>query len=135
MIFIGVGVVVILATVAWGILTYQFINQAAIAQGEVIKLNSGGSHPEIKFMTRDGKEIEYPQGTGNKYYGSAQELAELKLIRAFQTQINSRTKMYATKYSGEQAADPLIQGELRQLSGRQAKLQDMVHKIATGANQ
>jgi hypothetical protein len=61
-------------------------------------------------------------------------LAELKLIRAFQTQVNSRTKMYATKYTGEQASDPIIQGELRQLSQRQAKLQDMVHKIATGAN-
>ena len=61
-------------------------------------------------------------------------LAELKLIRAFQTQVNSRTKMYATKYTGEQAADPIIQNELRQLSQRQAKLQDMVHKIATGAN-
>ncbi|QEL14027.1 hypothetical protein [Limnoglobus roseus] len=62
------------------------------------------------------------------------QLAELKLIRAFQTQVNSRTKMYATKYTGEQASDPIVQNELRQLSQRQAKLQDMIQKMATGAN-
>ena len=62
------------------------------------------------------------------------QLAELKLIRAFQTQVNSRTKMHATRYTGEQASDPIIQNELRQLSQRQAKLQDMIQKMATGAN-
>jgi hypothetical protein len=61
MIFIGVGVLVILAALVWAVSTYQFINQAATAQGEVIKLNSGGSHPEIKFTLPDGQEIEYPQ--------------------------------------------------------------------------
>ncbi len=62
------------------------------------------------------------------------QLAELKLIRAFQTQVNSRTKMYATKYTGEQASDAIIQNELRQISQRQAKLQDMIQKMVTGAN-
>lgn len=62
-------------------------------------------------------------------------LAELRLIRAFQMQVNSRTLMYGKKYQGEQASDAIIQMELRQISLRQAKLQDMVQKIATGANQ
>lgn len=62
MLFIGIGVIVILATLAWGLLTYQFINQAATTEGEIIKLNAGGSHPEIKFTTQEGKEIDYPQG-------------------------------------------------------------------------
>ena len=62
-------------------------------------------------------------------------LAELRLIRAFQIQVNSRTLMYGKKYQGEQASDAIIQTELRQISLRQAKLQDMVQKIATGANQ
>jgi hypothetical protein len=61
MLFIGLGIVVILFVLVWGWLNYQFINQANSAQGEVIKLNSGGSHPEIKFITKDGREIEYPQ--------------------------------------------------------------------------
>jgi hypothetical protein len=62
-------------------------------------------------------------------------LAELKLIKSLQLQVNSRTRMYAGKYKGEQTADPLIQAELQQLSQRQAKLEEMVNKIATGGNQ
>ena len=62
-------------------------------------------------------------------------LAELKLIKALQTQVNSRTTMYGKKVDGEQTADPIIQNELKQLASRQAKLQDMIQKIATQANQ
>jgi FKBP-type peptidyl-prolyl cis-trans isomerase (trigger factor) len=62
-------------------------------------------------------------------------LAELRLIRAMQVQVNQRTVLYGKKYDGEQTSDPIIQAELRQLSQRQVKLQDMIHKIATQANQ
>jgi hypothetical protein len=62
-------------------------------------------------------------------------LNELKLIKAQQEQVNSRTIMYNKKDPGEQAKDPLVQAELKQLSERQKKLQDMLHKIATQANQ
>ena len=62
-------------------------------------------------------------------------LQELKLIRALQVQVNSRTKMNANKYKGEQAGEAIIQAELKQLSTRQAKLQDMLQKISSGANQ
>lgn len=95
----------------------------------------------IASLKKAQQDIQNQQGQpkppGDNKPGPKQlidQLAELKLIRAFQTQVNGRTKMYATKYTGEQAADPIVQGELRQLSQRQAKLQDMVHKIATGAN-
>jgi len=60
-------------------------------------------------------------------------IAELKLIRSMQVQVNKRTEMHGKK--ADQVADPLIQGEIRQLSTRQAKLQDMLEKIAAGANQ
>ncbi len=63
------------------------------------------------------------------------QLAELKLIKALQTQINSRTTMYGKKSTGEQAEDVLIQNELKQLAQRQTKLQDMIQKIHTQANQ
>jgi hypothetical protein len=62
-------------------------------------------------------------------------LAELRLIRAMQVQVNQRTVLHGKKYDGEQASDAIIQAELRQLSQRQVKLQDMIHKIATQANQ
>ena len=62
-------------------------------------------------------------------------LNELKLIRSLQEQVNKRTISYSKQDAGEQAKDPLIQGELKQLSDRQRVLQEMLHKIATEANQ
>jgi hypothetical protein len=62
-------------------------------------------------------------------------LAELKLIRSLQVQVNNRTKMYGDKDKSEQSKDDLVQKELRQLSIRQAKLQEMVDKLDKGENE
>ena len=62
-------------------------------------------------------------------------LNELKLVKALQEQVNKRTIMHNKQDPGEQAKDPLVQNELRQLAERQKVLQDMLHKIATQANQ
>ncbi len=62
-------------------------------------------------------------------------LNELKLVKSLQEQVNKRTIMYNNQDPGEQAKDPLVQNELKQLSDRQKVLQDMIHKIATQANQ
>ena len=61
-------------------------------------------------------------------------LAELKLIKALQMQVNMRTKMYGAKSPNEQTDDPLVEPELKQLSERQVKLEEMITQIATGAN-
>ncbi len=60
---------------------------------------------------------------------------ELKLIKMQQEQVNKRTISYSKQDPGEQAKDPLIQAELKQLGERQRILQEMLHKIATQANQ
>jgi hypothetical protein len=62
-------------------------------------------------------------------------LNELKLIKSLQEQVNKRTIMYNKQDPGEQAKDPLVQAELKQLADKQKVLQDMLHKLATGANQ
>ena len=62
------------------------------------------------------------------------QLAELRLIKALQTQVNSRTKVQAARYEGEQASDPLVQRELLELGLRQEKLRDMVGKLERGEN-
>jgi hypothetical protein len=59
---------------------------------------------------------------------------ELKLIKSLQEQVNRRTIGYAKQDPGEQAKDPLVQAELKQLADRQRVLQEMLHKIATEAN-
>jgi hypothetical protein len=62
-------------------------------------------------------------------------LNELKLLKAQQEQVNKRTIMYNMQDPGEQAKDALIQAELKTLAERQKVLQDLLHKIATQANQ
>ena len=62
MIFGIIGIIIVIAASIWGFANWRFISGSETAKGTVIKLNAGGSHPEIKFTTKDGKEIEYPQG-------------------------------------------------------------------------
>jgi hypothetical protein len=62
-------------------------------------------------------------------------LAELKMIRAMQVRVNSRTKVYGQQYTGEQAEDSDIQRELNELAQRQLKIFDATNNIAKGKNQ
>src|SRR5260370_19493693 len=62
-------------------------------------------------------------------------LAEIKLIRTMQVQVNNRTKQQASKYDGEQAEDTLLQEEIANLSKRQVKIEEKLKDIATGKNQ
>lgn len=62
MFFAVIGVFVVLAALGWGLTVYHFAANAVRAEGEVIKLNSGGSHPQIRFTANDGQTVEYPQG-------------------------------------------------------------------------
>jgi hypothetical protein len=39
-----------------------FIRSAATAEGTVVELNAGGSHPQIEFTTAAGEHVSYPQG-------------------------------------------------------------------------
>jgi hypothetical protein len=72
-------------------------------------------------------------------------IAELKMIRAMQVRVNSRTLIYAREYQGEQAPSPdsgkldaeraaMIQRELRNLAEREQKIHEVVRNIATGKN-
>lgn len=64
-------------------------------------------------------------------------LAELKMIRAMQVRVNNRTVTYARQYvskDGEQAGDPDIRRELRNLSERQLKIYDVTNNLYRGKN-
>ncbi len=62
-------------------------------------------------------------------------LAELKLIRSQQIQVNKRTSQYGKQDPVEQTDNELIQKELEVIAKRQVRLEDMLKKIATGKNQ
>lgn len=41
---------------------WRFLEFAQRAPGEVVALNAGGSHPQIRFNGPDGQAISYPEG-------------------------------------------------------------------------
>jgi hypothetical protein len=59
---IAVGLILCVFAVLSGIRVTRFIRESESADGVVIKLNAGSSHPQIRFTTIAGQEIEYPQG-------------------------------------------------------------------------
>ncbi|SAI24392.1 Protein of uncharacterised function (DUF3592) [Bordetella ansorpii] len=62
LLFTLVGLFLVAST---GYLCYeraQFIRHSQVADGRVVKLNAGGSHPQIEFDTADNQRISYPQG-------------------------------------------------------------------------
>jgi hypothetical protein len=62
------------------------------------------------------------------------QIAELKMIRSMQKRVNTRTEVYGNQYKGEQAAEPRIVGELRNLSERQERIFEVTNRIAKGDN-
>jgi hypothetical protein len=62
------------------------------------------------------------------------QLAELKMIRAMQVRVNTRTQVYGQRYMGEEASDPDIQHELLNLAERQMKIFQITNDIYRGNN-
>lgn len=62
------------------------------------------------------------------------QLAELKLIRSMQIQVNNRTTTYGKQYQGEQANEASIVQELLNLASRQQKIFQVTNDIARGKN-
>jgi hypothetical protein len=62
-------------------------------------------------------------------------LAELKMIRALQMRVNSRTARYSTMIEGEQADSAELVDSLRQLAERQQRIHRVTRDLLTGRNQ
>lgn len=60
--FTLVGVGLMISAIGWAVSTRRFVARAASAPGEVVKLNAGGAHPQVRFTTAAGRLVEYPQG-------------------------------------------------------------------------
>ncbi len=60
--FLVVGLLLLGVAIITTVSTARFVRGSVAADGRVVKLNAGGSHPEIAFVTRDGTAISYPQG-------------------------------------------------------------------------
>jgi hypothetical protein len=62
------------------------------------------------------------------------QLAELKMIRSLQNQINRLTREVGRELEGEQASDPALKKMTEDLSRRQKRLQDATYDLSTGKN-
>ncbi len=59
-------------------------------------------------------------------------LAELKMIRSLQNQINRLTRAYGMEFEGEQTTDPEQIRVLNDLSNRQDRIQEATYDLSTG---
>lgn len=62
-------------------------------------------------------------------------LAELKMIRSLQNQVNRLTRQIGLDIEGEQAEDPNTLQLLQDLARRQQRIQEATYDLATGRNQ
>jgi hypothetical protein len=61
-----------------------------------------------------------------------EKIAELKMLKAMQLRVNSRTELYGRRYPGEVPQDPTIRDELRELSDRQDRILEVTRKMVKG---
>jgi hypothetical protein len=57
---VGVGFLIAAAVSVQS--TREFLRTSIVVPGEVVRLNAGGYHPQIDFVTKAGEHISYPQG-------------------------------------------------------------------------
>ncbi len=57
-----VGLALLLAALVTGLSTERFIHTASHADGAVVALSAGGSHPRVSFRTADGRAALFSGG-------------------------------------------------------------------------
>jgi hypothetical protein len=70
----------------------------------------------------DGPHGEPPDPGPHPDKPLVDQLAQLKMIRSMQLRVNRRTQVYGEQYPGEQAADPEVRKELKNLAERQSQV-------------
>ena len=60
-VFAFAGLALIAAGIYSAVSTRGFVARARPAAGEVVRLRAGGAHPQVRFVTDEGRTIEYAQ--------------------------------------------------------------------------
>jgi hypothetical protein len=93
----------------------------------------------LQKAQKDRQKKQPPPGS-KPMEGEAQDpplvdvLAELKMIRALQMRVNTRTERYSKLIEGEQARNPDLVEALRRLSERQERVYKITRDLHTGKN-
>jgi hypothetical protein len=77
---VGIGLIVVSGVAAAA--KRGFVKSATASEGVVVRLNAGGSHPEIEFTTAAGRKVSYPQGGFIFGYRPGQKVRVLYLADA-----------------------------------------------------
>lgn len=91
-----------------------------------------------KELEKSKDRKQNPGGQQNQQQQSpalVDALSELKMLRSLQFRVNRRTKQLGRLVEGEQALDSDVVKQLRELSVRQAKIQQTAYDLATERNQ
>lgn len=89
---------------------------------------------KAKDKDKKQQQKKQQQQQGEDENALINELAELKMIRSLQNQINRLTREIGRELEGEQAKDADLRKLTDQLSRRQKRLQDATYDMATGKN-
>ncbi|MBX3443111.1 MAG: hypothetical protein KF774_11960 [Planctomyces sp.] len=84
---------------------------------------------------QQNQQQQRQQQGGDSELRLVQEIAELKLIRSLQNQINRITREVGREIDGEQALDPAQRKLIDDLARRQRRLQQATYDLATGKNE
>jgi hypothetical protein len=60
---LGIGTALSIATAVSVYWRADFVESSLTARGEIIRLNTGGHHPEIAFVTKAGEHTSFPAGS------------------------------------------------------------------------
>jgi hypothetical protein len=77
LILLAAGIALAIAAATAGSSRLAFARSASRASGTVLRLNAGGSHPEIEFATESGERLSYPQGGLIFGYRAGEEVSVL----------------------------------------------------------
>jgi hypothetical protein len=95
-----VGVLLLIGAIVAAVTTDRFIRSATRAEGEVIRLNAGGAHPEIRFVPQGEASVQF-SGQGLIKYAVGDRVTVLyrkdsQSPPGYQTQIDTPGALWAT---------------------------------------
>jgi hypothetical protein len=120
-----------LAKVELGKIT-QTIEKDAIA---AIKEMISAFKKAQKDREKKKSPLGQPMASGQQEPPLVDGLAELRMIRALQMRVNTRTQQFSKLIEGEQAENTELVDSLRQLAEREQRIQRVTRDLETGKNQ
>ena len=111
--------------------TTQLLEQLVVETLEEIIL---AMQKEMEAQRQKKQKPGKPQKGEPQDQKLVNQLAELKMIRALQNQVNRITKQIGIQIEGEQSADPDQRKLTEDLSKRQQRIQSATYDLSTGRN-